>query len=695
MDNCNQGKSRSAPYPESIPSRALTSLRWPRWIWYAVCIVLGVAAMPVRAQDANLDCQGCHLAMKPGHALKASRMTSEGKQVAEVKGPAHESLSCQDCHAGSGQEAQATGLPARPCLYCHAEPISPARGHALPAIDLLHKSGPLAPTCLSCHGHHGIAGPDSPQSEVWWRRIPRLCGSCHINEAFTGQIPQVRAYLSSMHGQIAMSGPEDLRPAVCTDCHGIHPQAKGGKVSLVPHRPEIPDTCGHCHQAQYQEYITSAHGLALLRGEEDAAVCTDCHTEHEVLPPTNKQSPVYAANIVETCSRCHGDIGFVRLHGLTPERVGGYRKTYHGIANQYGDLRAANCVSCHGAHHILASSDPRSAVSSEHLGATCAKCHAGAAGWVSLGNIHIETTGLQATIRAVVSVVYRLFVLATVAGFLGYIVLDLLAHRRLARSGALERMKESISSLPVPDESWLVRMTRPERIQHYLLIFSFGLLVISGMALLWPESLAAKLIVVASGGMSGRAIIHRLAAALLIVTGIYHTIWVAVTPRGRETFRRILPAWSDVTDVWQTGKLLLGLSPNMPRFSRYSFIEKFEYWAVVWGMIIMGITGGVMMFTDWSLRFLPKWAWDVGKIVHGWEGILAFAAIIIWHLYHVMWKPGPMNMSWITGRLSFEQFVHEHPLEYASAVGLEPEQVDIYGDSGGSTSDGKPATTPG
>ena len=94
-------------------------------------------------------------------------------------------------------------------------------------------------------------------------------------------------------------------------------------------------------------------------------------------------------------------------------------------------------------------------------------------------------------------------------------------------------------------------------------------------------------------------------------------------------------------------------------------------------MLVMGITGAVMMFTDWSLRFLPKWAWDVCKIVHGWEAILAFAAIIIWHLYHVMWKPGPMNMSWITGRLSLEQFAHEHPLEYASAVGLEPEQVGL------------------
>jgi hypothetical protein len=87
-------------------------------------------------------------------------------------------------------------------------------------------------------------------------------------------------------------------------------------------------------------------------------------------------------------------------------------------------------------------------------------------------------------------------------------------------------------------------------------------------------------------------------------------------------------------------------------------------------MGVMGATGAAMTFTDWSLRFLPKWTWEAGKIIHGWEGVLAFFAIVIWHLYHVIWRPGPINMSWITGLLTFEQFVQDHPLEYEAATGV-------------------------
>ena len=672
MSNCNQAGAGHARHRQYILH--MMSIAKHKWgcIWCILGIVVGAAVAPAWGQDPNLDCQQCHPGMTLEHTLKGSATPQLTDQLVKRKGPAHESLACVDCHSGAPQETQSGELPARPCLDCHSESLSRPGGTPVHAIDLLHKGGPRAPTCVNCHGYHGIVGTDSLQSPVTWRRIPQLCGRCHINDELSGEIPQVGAYLSSVHGQIAMSGSEDLRPAVCTDCHGIHMPRNGRKTGLAPHRPEVPDTCARCHEAEYREYTTSVHGVALRAGEEAAAICTDCHREHEILFPASKQSPVYAANIVETCSSCHGDSGFVRLHHLPPARVSSYRHTYHGIANQYGDLKVANCVSCHGAHHILLSSDSQSTTSPEHLAATCGNCHSGTSDWMALGGIHVATTGFQATVLAVVGLLYRLFVFGMTAAFLGYIFLDLWAHWRLARSGELKRREEHIASLPDPEESWLLRLTRSERIQHYVLMSSFAVLVISGVALLWPQTLAAKLIVAASGGMVGRAIIHRVAAVVLVAVGLYHVVWVVGTRRGRESFRRILPAWADVGNLWVTVKFLLGRSASMARFGHFSFIEKFEYWAVAWGMAVMGVTGVIMMFTDWSLRFLPKWVWDVSRIVHGWEGVLAALAIIIWHHYHVMYKLGPMNMAGLTGRLSAEQFVSEHPLEYEAAAGLEP-----------------------
>jgi len=184
------------------------------------------------------------------------------------------------------------------------------------------------------------------------------------------------------------------------------------------------------------------------------------------------------------------------------------------------------------------------------------------------------------------------------------------------------------------------------------------------VVLLIPNSEAARVILAISGGMSGRAIIHRVAAAGLIALTLFHVVWVATTPRGREVLRHMLPCWDDVKHVIHRVLYMFGLIRTDANCGHFTFIEKFEYWAVAWGMFSMGLTGAVMTFTDWSLRYLPKWAWEACKIVHGWEALLAITTIAIWHLYHALWRPGGPNWSWVTGYITREQLAHEHPGEF-------------------------------
>ena len=579
-------------------------------------------------------------------------------------GYAHDQLTCWDCHL----EEDILGPPVRPCLDCHASEGSHVEGFNPPAIDLLHEKAPEAPTCIACHGNHEIQNTKSPDSPVYWRNTPALCGSCHMKEEFEGVITQVLGYKESRHGKLVMGESKEWRTAVCTDCHGIHPKKNGGKDHFKLQRPEVPETCRKCHEHEYISYSTSAHGVAVLQGESDGAVCTDCHSEHKIVPPADPESPMYAANVVGTCSKCHGSAQFVSEHNLPGESLSTYKMTYHGMANKFGDLKAANCVSCHGAHDILASTDPKSRIHPDNVAKTCAQCHTGAEKWKFVGQIHQGKYGLQAETLNKVKFWYGMFVILVMLALISYISLDLLTRWRLRRKGIDKKWEEEIEKLPRVPKMYMVRMNQTERCQHYSLQLSFVILVISGIALLIPNTPFTEWVILASGGMSGRAIVHRVGAVILLGSVIYLILWQFFIPRGRLVRQEMLPGKQDFVNLFITVKFLFGFSDEPAKFGLFSFVEKFEYWTVVWGTAVMGITGAVMVFTDWSLQYLPKWFWDGCRIIHGLEATLAFLAIIIWHHYHVWWRPGTPNNSWYTGELTHEQFVHEHPLEYERAI---------------------------
>jgi cytochrome b subunit of formate dehydrogenase len=168
-------------------------------------------------------------------------------------------------------------------------------------------------------------------------------------------------------------------------------------------------------------------------------------------------------------------------------------------------------------------------------------------------------------------------------------------------------------------------------------------------------------------------LLHRIGAVGLIAVGAYHLFYLVAFREGRRNFLELLPRPKDVTDLFQMFRYFLGKSDERPRFGRFSYVEKFDYWAVYWGMVIMIGSGLMLWFLETALQFLPKFAADIAREAHSDEGLLATLAIIIWHFYNVHLNPEhfPMNRTFLTGRISEGEMREHHPLEYEAILATE------------------------
>lgn len=210
------------------------------------------------------------------------------------------------------------------------------------------------------------------------------------------------------------------------------------------------------------------------------------------------------------------------------------------------------------------------------------------------------------------------------------------------------------------------RLTLNQRVQHIVLMVSFSLLVLTGLPVRYPYSPISSFIINALGGYETRGIIHRAAAITLIGLTFYHLGYSAFSRRGRAELLALAPKKKDFVDLFDMLKLFFGFARSGPKFDRYNYIEKFEYFAVGWGSVVMIVTGLMLWFPAQALRFVPMWILDIARIIHSWEALLAFLTILIWHMYHAHLRPGtfPMNWVWLNGMISEEDMKHHHPLEY-------------------------------
>lgn len=360
--------------------------------------ILSLAAAP-GASAVRIECLACH--GPESNARGAPRV-----ELAVLERSAHAALGCTDCHAvtlGQGKAglAHQKKLADVNCTErCHRESATQQPGlsplfypDSVHGQDYRQDQTTEAAKCWDCHGKHGILGIDDPESTVHRRNIPLTCSRCHedmkvVLKYNIHQEAPYQEYLKSVHGRSPAAGGEPFS-AVCTDCHGVHNIQGVGRGEIAARKPE---TCGRCHPAVFDQYRDSIHGRAALQGNVDAPLCVDCHGEHTIASPQNKNAPTFATHIADTCSSCHARPEIMKKYGIPEDKISTFIESLHGIAVGLGYRAAANCTSCHGVHDILPAADPRSAVNPARLAQTCGqpRCHPGMPAKIATAKIHVD-----------------------------------------------------------------------------------------------------------------------------------------------------------------------------------------------------------------------------------------------------------------------------------------------------------------
>jgi len=499
--------------------------------------------------------------------------------------------------------------------------------------------------CVSCHAD--IKEAPHPDG---FKATPATCSPCHDKD--------ITSYMASVHGTAARSG--NSKAARCSDCHGTHAILPIRSAASPLSNANQGETCGKCHAQVLKDVQQSVHGTAMTQGLRDAPTCTDCHSDHQI-ETLKTASPMKIAEKV--CSRCHASERLNTRYNLPANRSSSFFESYHGLAARLGSTSAANCASCHGFHKILPSSNPDSMVHPANMVKTCRKCHLGANENFSLGKVHVDNT-VTPDIGSVVSRWVRWIYLALIVAIIG----GMMAHNLLT-------FRRKLIIIYSKKDRSIIRMNLIQRIQHWLLLTSFTALAITGFALKYPDGWMSYLV---GSSETFRRMGHRAAAVVMLAVALAHVGYLLFTRDGRKLLKDFLPAKNDFTDLFTNLKYLLVPGSPKPKFPRFSYGEKAEYWAVVWGTVLMGITGIMIWFKMDMTLWLPRWVIEVATTIHFYEAILAVLAIIVWHFYHVIFDPDvyPNNTAWLDGRVSKEWYHEEHPLDVETLENKIPSASD-------------------
>jgi len=210
------------------------------------------------------------------------------------------------------------------------------------------------------------------------------------------------------------------------------------------------------------------------------------------------------------------------------------------------------------------------------------------------------------------------------------------------------------------------RLSLHIRLQHMVLFSSCILLIVTGLPIKFHDAAISAFLIDIMGGPGVTRILHRIGAIALTFIGVYHIYYCMVFKEGRKTFDLLIPRLQDARDAFHQIGYYLGIKKDRPLFGRFSYIEKFDYWAVYWGMVVMITSGYILWFKDWTINAFGKYVFDIGREAHSDEALLATLAIVIWHFYNVHFNPHkfPGSLTWLNGKITMEEFKEEHPLEY-------------------------------
>jgi len=481
----------------------------------------------------------------------------------------------------------------------------------------------------------------------------------------------------------------DLR---CTDCH------EPDELAVVPHQTVTPVDCTRaCHTSKPPEMLeASAHtthvldranrllGSPLRTGQSQCLLChTTAARTHE--------------DIVRLCARCHAHPAIRGTFGL-PNSVASYLASCHGQAMLLGNRQTAGCLACHvgetqNVHQIRSHQHPASATHPRNLPNTCRRppCHPTAGYRISTAAVHLDLS----TGRGTEFLIACMFVLLIAFTFGPAVVITALEMLQIVigrHDGEYRRNRRLADRLLADPQGrrLLTRFTPHQRLQHWILAACFIVLAITGFPMKFADHAWAEWMIDHVGGLARARAIHRTTGVLLMAAFVYHLGYLAriVLQRKRHTGGKLIRTILDLpmvmsTDDWKQmfGLLayLLFLRRKRPQAERFSAVEKFEYFGVYWGVILLSVTGVLMWANGWTTRYLTGRVLTFACLVHTFEAFLALLQVGIIHTVTVVLSPHvwPISPAMFTGTTPPAELAEEHAdmLAHAAAK-LQIARVD-------------------
>lgn len=615
---------------------------------------------------ADRDCLRCH--GKPGlKATRGGRTVSLSVNQDELAHSRHARVACSQCHTG-GNPADTrpctTMAPKVDCSICHAAVVDQYREST--HGQLFAKGSPDAPGCVECHSPHGTLGKSDSNSPTFSRNVPALCARCHragqrAAVRYTG--PQkniVQHYLESIHGQGLLRAGLTVT-ADCADCHTPHHELPASDPRSTVNRVNIARTCAQCHRGIYEAFTASVHSPRVTHTGKPLPVCSDCHSAHSI---QRTDLSNFRLHIMDQCGRCHQSI------------AESYFDTFHGKVSKLGYLATAKCYDCHGAHDILPVTDPRSRLSRVNIVATCGKCHRGShrqfAGYLTHATHHDS--------KRYPFLFYTFWGMTTL--LVGTLTMSS-AHTVLWLHRSLEYQKFARNGEPPASQPYVRRFSTFQRNLHLMVIGSFLGLALTGMILKFSYAPWAKVLARLLGGFEAAGLVHRFCAVLTFTYFGLH-VWDLARQKKRngESWRKFIFGTEsmmlnrrDWREFMGSLKWFLGKGPR-PDYGRWTYWEKFDYFAVFWGVAVIGMTGLILWFPTVFTRVMPGWMVNVATTIHSDEALLAVCFIFSIHFFNTHFRPEkfPIDTVIFTTGVPLEELRRDRPREYQQLV--ESGQLD-------------------
>jgi len=605
-------------------------------------------------------CVKCHENPNIGKSTSGKDMFVKHE---DLKISEHKNLSCAQCHTG----VDATHK--RPCDNLQNTKVECSSCHDAIGKDftmgthgkLVSRNDKDAPNCWDCHGTHKILNKLDPNSSTFALNIPKLCAKCHAEgkqAAVRIQHSITTNYATSIHGK-GLNESGLTVTATCADCHTPHKGLpKENPLSSINPK-NIAKTCGKCHFGVEEQFDKSIHSPFMNKTDKKLPGCNDCHTAHTI---SRIDDNSFRYSILSTCGKCHSDVTET------------YFDTYHGKVSRLGSARSAKCGDCHGSHNILSVIDPNSTISRTNIVNTCRKCHPNATKGFTKYLSHATHHD-----KAKYPILFYTFWGMTFL-LLGTFSLSFL-HTLLwlPRSFKMRKQMKIFNAEHAADKNPKLyqRFSALNRLLHFTMIVSFLTLAATGMVLKFSYTIWAQYIADILGGVENAGVLHRFAAFMLFVVFVTHVVDLFGKKKNNYGSWKnllfdkdsMLPNKKDLRDVIDSLKWFLGKG-DRPNYGRWTYWEKFDYFAVFWGIFVIGGTGLTLWFPVLITKIIPGSFVNVATIIHSDEALLAAGFIFTVHFFNTHFRPEkfPMDTVIFSGQMTLEELKHERPDEYNTLV---------------------------